>query len=61
MKKWMLMAISLVMIIGVGCSDKKQTFFEDTGEKMDKGVHDAGEAMDKGMHDAGKKVEDVTK
>lgn len=60
MKNWCLLVVVSVALMSVGCEKKASTTFEDTGKKVDQGIHNAGENIDKNMNKAGEKVKDAT-
>lgn len=62
MKKCLIVAGVLMMVIGIGCSDMKQTFFEGSGERMNHSMNLSGEMMNNdGMHDGSAKADDEVK
>lgn len=60
MKSWFMVLALAVAVTSVACNKSKNSVFEDTGKKMDNGIHNAGENVDKNLNKAGEKVKDVT-
>jgi hypothetical protein len=60
MKKCILLLALSFALAGVACDKKASSVFEDTGKKVDQGIHNAGENIDNNLNKAGEKVKDAT-
>lgn len=60
MKNWLVLIVLSAALLGVSCTKSESTRFEDTGKKMDQGIHNAGENIDHNLNKAGEKVKDAT-
>ena len=60
MKSWLILFVLALALTSVTCAKKEQreqTFFEDTGKKMDEGLRKTGDEIDKGLNKAGEEIQ----